>query len=438
MRTPCWPFSKSFRCWVNEKMSALLPSHQRAIDDLFKAERDLRQKSEGTINALRKVLIDTANRFDGKRYEALRRSDAAIPDNWGAAEWRSFFEDVPVPSWGWHEGTAADFRQQRALESQLAELQQTLLEAQQDLEQERAKNAAAPGQPNGQAEIMQPVRMNSLEELPEHMTPAFPVMVADSKKQFENAPKKTPAEFAGILEGGSRAGGDLMRVVQRYWICLYLIGRWKLVSNMEIESVLAETVGVSSGSGSLRRVLKDLARANILTTEITELRSPHTTLRLNRLTGEGERIYQSLFGVQPMESDWSRLIRLHEGERYPGHALAVLAFTLHARKRGWAAAVMPQVSDSKARPDACVIRGQEKWFVEVELGEKENTAKWRNLHELNGGRVVLCSSTPKTRARLVADCQLDHLPGLATDLETLVRGNFKQITPASQLWLMQW
>lgn len=415
-------------------VSSLTPSHQRAIDDLFKAERDLRQKSEGTIEALRKVLVDTANRFDGKRYEALRRSDAAIPDNWGAGEWRSFFEDVPVPSWGWHEGTASEFRRQRALEAQVAELEQMLLKAQRELEEERAKRSEVPGP----APATQPAPADALKDLPEHMTPAFSVMVEESKKQYENAPKKPPAAFAGILEGGNRAGGDLLRASQRYWIVLYLIGRWRLTSNMEIESVLAETVGVSSGSGSLRRVIKDLNKSNILTTEILDLKSPYTALKLNRLSEEGERIYQSLFGARPVESDWSRMIRLHEGERHPGHALAVLAFTLHARKRGWATEVMPQVTDSKARPDACVLRGPEKIYVEVELGEKENGAKWRNLHELNSGRIGLCSSTPKTRARLVADCQLDHLPGLATDLETLVRGNFNQITPASQLWLMQW
>ena len=48
-------------------------------DQSRQAERDLRRKSEDTIRAMHQVLVETANRFDGKRLEALRRENPSIP-----------------------------------------------------------------------------------------------------------------------------------------------------------------------------------------------------------------------------------------------------------------------------------------------------------------------------------------------------------------------
>jgi hypothetical protein len=279
---------------------------------------------------------------------------------------------------------------------------------------------------------------DAIENIPLDATPALTMMIEDTKKMFANFPQKIPAVFSSVLSGGGRTGGDLMRVFQRYWLILYLIGRWRLTATMELEEALAEIVGVSAGSGSMRRVMLDLEKANILVSEILKLKSPRTALKLYRFSPEGEKLYQALFQARPFENDWSRLIRLHEGERFPEHTLAVIAFTMHARKRGWATQILPEVKGTKSVPDAWIMRGDEKLYVEVELGEKESMTKWRNQSVLNEGRTALCAATQKTRARLSADCKLDHLPGLATDLETLIKGKFKEINSTSPLWLMSW
>ena len=131
-------------------------------------------------------------------------------------------------------------------------------------------------------------------------------------------------------------------------------------------------------------------------------------------------------------------MRLHEGDRFPEHTLAVLIFALHARKRGFATQVLPPVEGSKAVPDLLALRGEEKWYVEVELGQKESPAKWRNQAKLNGGKVALCAATPATRQRLVGDCRLDKLSGMAADLETLIKVKFQTITEETPLWLEEW
>ena len=98
-----------------------------------------------------------------------------------------------------------------------------------------------------------------------------------------------------MLSGGERTGGDLARVFQRYWLILHLIGHWRLTAAMELEEILAETVGVSAGSGSMRRVMLDLEEADLLVSEILDLKSPRTALKLYRFSSAGEKLYQSLF-----------------------------------------------------------------------------------------------------------------------------------------------
>ena len=419
-------------------------SHKRALDDLLQAERDLRRKSEEANRAIRQVLVETANRFDGTRLESLRRDDPSIPANWGALDWKKFFEDVAAPSRGWVPvPVAPDTRVQIELQQQVSELQSALDKAELDLKEERAKVAVAVTAPVVRvvetANVDQiVVAADAIENIPSEATPALSVIVQNTKEMLGNFPQKIPTAFSSVLSGGGRTGGDLVRVFQRYWLILYLIGHWRLAASMELEEALAETVGVSAGSGSMHRVLEDMEKANVLTIEILDLKSPRTVLKLYRLSPEGEKLYQALFQTRAYENDWSRLIRLHEGARFPEHTLAVLAFTMHARKRGWATQVLPEVKKTKSVPDAWIMRGDEKLYIEVELGEKERVSKWRNQAVLNGGRTALCAATQKSRARLVGDCKLDHLPGLATDLESLVRGKFREINSTSPLWLASW
>jgi len=404
----------------------------------LQAERDLRQKSEDAIRAMRQVLVETANRFDGTRLEALRRDNPSVPANWGALDWKKFFDEVPVPSQGWVNKTvvAPDTQTQRKLQKQITDLQAAL-------ELERAKVVVVESTP---AETLIPAvsadqilpAADAIESIPPNATPALTVMVADAKRMLATFPQKIPAAFSAVLSGGERTGGDLARVYQRYWLILYLMGRWRLAASMELEATLAGVVGVSAGSSSMRRVLEDMEKAHVLVTEVVNLKSPRTSLRLYRLSAEGERLYEILFQTKAFENDWARLIRLHEGARFPEHTMAVIAFAMHARKRGWATQVLPEVKGTKSVPDVWIMRGGERLYVEVELGDKERVSKWRNQSLLNGGQVALCAATPKTRARLVGDCKLDKLAGMATDLETLVRNKFKELNSASPFWLEDW
>lgn len=418
--------------------------HQRALSDLLQAERSMRQQTESVIRDLQQVLLELAIRLDGERFEVLRRSDPGVPGSWTVKEWRGFFSQVSLPVKGWGGASQKDTQAQRELMQQLEALKAKLAKAEGELETERKKPTETLPILAYREREHAPVQNSAAIPLPENgegmveATPPVSLLIEDVKKALPSFPKKPAASFSKVLDGGHRTGGDLVRAFQRYWTTLYLVGHWRLAVSMELEEALAAASSVSVGAGSLRRVLGDLIESNILVTETLQLQNPATRLKLFRLSADGERLYQALFARRPNENEWSRLIRLHEGERFPGHTLGVIAFAMHARKRGYAAQVLPEAKSSKTPPDLWISRGDEKLYVEVELGEKERTAKWRNQSKLNDGRVALCARTTKSRSRLVGDCKLDHLPGVATDLESLVTSKFKEVTEDTPLWLESW
>ena len=432
--------------------TALQTGRQRAQNDLLTAERSLRGQVESNVRDLRQLLLELAVRFDGQRLEALRRDDPSAPAHWSPVDWRGFFSAIQFEVLGWE--TRKDLRAERELKGQVEEMHAQIKTLTSQLEHARlaiAEKEAALAAKAADTTVLRSAKKGAtagakekppvttpLLDVPEGMTPATPNLVADVKSIVVTLPKEPPAAFSKVIAGGGRRGGDRTRAFQRYWMVLRLLGHWRLSARMEAEDVISQALGVSSGSGSLRRVFDDLAEANILTTETISLSAPRTALKLYRLSEEGRKLHRALFGQDAQESEWERLNRLHEGERFKQHTLAVLAFATHARKRGWIAQVLPEMSDTNAEPDLWIVRGDESYYIEVELGTKERTPKWRNIAEANNGKVALCAATPDKRARLVGDCKLDSLPGLATDLETLVKEKYATIGAETPLWVETW
>jgi hypothetical protein len=425
-------------------------ARDRVQQDLGDAECKQRQAAEILARELAKVLQEVATLFDGGRLEALRREDPKVPLYWTPNDWRIFFSGTPLPSkdsWG------------GAGNPRVAELERSIVELKARLADTEAL-LVRPGTSGTDAQIVQtPIRpvvqpskrwtrqdaKQSLPaplpvtlDLPAGMTPPVAGLLSQVRELWSALPTTCPAAFQKALPGGGRTGEDLKKAYQRYWLTLYLIGGCRLNAKFEIEDLLAMVSGMTSRAGSLGRIIDDLLSASILIGETVQINSPKSSLRLLRLSPDGERLFKILFDRDPEETDWERLVRLHEGDRFPEHTLAVLIFVLHARKRGYATQVLPPVEETKAVPDLRVLRGEEKCYVEVELGQKESPTKWRNTAKLNGGKVALCAATPITRQRLVGDCRLDKLPGMATDLETLIKVKHSTITDQNPLWVESW
>ena len=405
--------------------------HQRALSDLLQAERSLREMNESVLRDMRQALLETAIRLDGERLEALRRTDPAIPSNWSPADWRKFFSQV---SQGW--GGAG------TREARLLQLEKLVESLKKKLAQAEARTAASPSHsqvipPAPAPQAMMPIPSLSIAGLLPGAVPSLSALIADAQQVGQSLPQNASALFKkSLVNGGGRTGGDLPRAFQRYWILLYLVGHWGLTVSTELEDILSAVVDISAGSGSLRRLLGDLSeKSDIFVSETVKADSPSTSLKLFRLSAQGERLYQSLFNRRINENEWSRLMRLRAGERHPGFTVAVLAFVSQARKRGWAAQVLPEGKDA---PDAWVMRGGERLFVEIGLSGKERLSHWQGLAALNDGRLALCAADSKTRAQLVEMRKQAHLAGVATDIEALVMEKLKGVAENAILWHESW
>ena len=404
--------------------------HQRALSDLLQAERSLREMNERVLRDMRQALLETAIRLDGERLEALRRTDPAIPSNWSPADWRKFFSQVSQ-GWGGERSNEARALQ---LEKQVESLKKKLAQAE-------ARTAASPSHsqaisPAPAPQVMTPIPSLFIAGLLPGAVPSLGALIADAQQVGQSLPQSASATFKkSLVNGGGRTGGDLPRAFQRYWILLYLVGHWGLAVSTELEDILSAVVDISAGSGSLRRLLGDLSvKSDIFVSETVKADSPSTSLKLFRLSAQGERLYQSLFNRRPNENEWSRLMRLRAGERHPGLTVAILAFVSQARKRGWAAQVLPEGKDA----DAWVMRGDERWFVEIGLSDKERLSHWQSLAALNDGRLALCAADSKTRAQLVGMRKQAHLAGMATDIEALVMAKLKGVAENAPLWRESW
>ena len=427
---------------------SLQSARERAHQDLVDSERSQRQAAERMARELAKVLQEVATLFDGTRLEALRRADPKVPMYWTPDDWRIFFAETPMPgvsSWG----SAASPRVTE-LERTLAELKAHLAETEALVHlgtpttEGLSVRDPQPVQPSKRwtrqdaAKQSLPAPLPVSFDLPEDVTPPLGGLLARAREIWSALPTTCPAAFQKSLPGGGRSSEDLKKAYQRRWLTLYLVGGCHINAKLEIEDLLAMISGMASRAGSLGRIFEDLLQAGVLDGQTLQIASPKSSLRLLKLSTDGVRLFKILFDRDPVENDWERLVRLHEGDRFPEHTLAVLIFALHARKRGWATQILPPVEGTKAVPDLAVLRGDQSLYVEVELGQKESPSKWRNQAKLNGGKVALCAATPETRKRLAGDCRLDKLSGLATDLETLVKVKFKTISEETPLWLEEW
>lgn len=428
-------------------MTTLVYEQQRAFDDLLLAERQLRAQSESQVRELRQLLLETAVRLDGQRFEAIRREDPSVPYAWKVSDWSAFMKNIPGAQ-GWGASvvpSSAPSKREKVLIQQVEALKSQLDDAFAQLEQERGRVEAAnrsiaemaeairkavPGGDVAPAEKPELPNGISLSDsaMPKDLIPALAFIIEDVKTILKGLPKRPPAGFKGI-SGGNRTGGDLDAIFLRYWIVIYLMGRWRLSASMEIDFVIGFVDDISPRSGSLKSILGGLIDAGMILQEKLEMETPKTVLKVNRLSENGEKLYMELFKEKPLENEWSRLIQMGYDEQ---RLLMTLFFTMHARKCGWTT----QLSSSEAvTADVWIGKGAEAHHVDITLDRNDT---WRNLAKLDGGKVAIFAGTADLRQRLSADCKLDKVPGMANDIETLAMMKYKGLDHTISLWAEEW
>lgn len=401
-------------------MSDLAPM----LGDILNAERSLRAQAEESARELGRALSDLAYRLDGQRLEAQRAADPLAPANWDAARWRAYFAtllpDKPAATWG----AALALPEQRAqaetaqLRAEVDRLRSELAEAQREIE--RLKQAAI--------ESVAPV--NKPEE---KLAAATPEAAANEIVWPARWPR-LPARWAGKLADAKLPTPDDPNRMERLLALLWLVAGG-LSIRMEVGDALAARLGLKGRSGSLNRLMEAAVKGGLLGQTVlrVSLAGGSTNLAVLVLTPLGRELSSAL-GWDLRETEWERLVRLHQGAEQPGHSCAVLAFAYHARRRGYAVEVLPTVPPP-VEPDMRVTKAGEDLLVEVELGQDKDN-KWRNLAERQG-RVALCAASAERRQALVAECRRLRLPGLASDLETLIKTARAEGGPGP-LWLETW
>ena len=429
---------------------------QRMIADLIAGERSLKEAAQAVNADFRRVLFGLAQKLAGTQVQELLRKDPAAFQAYSPAQWQAFFEQV-LAATGWSN--------QEAHTAHLSALEKEVEQLRQGLERERRRTAETtvqrpapePALTSAPERVKKPVKPapkpTARHETPKPQPvvifqPAEPVAqeqpaadkpmewvadglhkeIIDRLKNWQTP--KVPARFT------RRVSEDETRW-RRQSMALYVMASHGISARMELDHLIGRVESLKNRPTSLREAIDYLSEKGLAVNESYHLhhRDFESALAYVRLSNDGKDLCR-LLGWEAVESDWERLLRLHEGERLKEHTFAVLAFAMHARLRGWQAGVMPEV-EGAAAPDVFVEKGDRRYYVEVETGDGEKGGKWRNQKDLQG-YAALCALLPDERAQLVSDCKNMKMPGVATDLFTLVKLRLPAIGPETPLWLEQW
>ncbi len=378
--------------------------------ELLEQERRLRREAETRAEALHRVLYEVAKRVAPQEIDELRRQNPEWEKSVGPEAWQAFFEhvlEVKPRLRGWvrqDDGEAERLR--REVERLNAEVKRWKAEAAQWREEAERLREELERSRAGQAE---PKASDQRPSIIAHR-PAVELPPAPPTRFRKQIPQQKWPRVAVVVEALAR-GTALQREVAEI-----LVERDERISD--------------PGSGSLKRLFAWLEKRGICERKLEQ----HGQQRwmLVWLTEKGRDLARAM-GLEPRESEWARLMRLHGGERQQGHALLTLLFAWQARKRGWQVEVCPAV-DGPAEPDVLVERGGERIYVEVEAesGTSERRMKkWRNMVDLQGF-VALVAPDQGTLKRLVQEARAASERGLATDIQTLLSEDSQDI------WMEVW
>ncbi len=233
---------------------------------------------------------------------------------------------------------------------------------------------------------------------------------------------------------------ELRKSYQReYWrrICLAVItlAETGIATASELANNLAFHFGINPTSCPIRRLIHKTLPDDGFTQNTILPVARHIKLTAIQLTDYGKDIARAL-GVEPIENEYERILRLHDGEKQPKHTAQVLFTAYQARMRGFGVKVMPfEKSDGKPwyQPDLTLrdpIAGR-FYPVEVETHSRNKPEKWQGKREPN-----IVFPNPQTRLLVVQRLKDWGIHGRATDLQTLARQARQGIL--EYFWLEYW
>jgi DNA-binding PadR family transcriptional regulator len=271
------------------------------------------------------------------------------------------------------------------------------------------------------------------------------VELADSLRGLPWGEAGVPAPLDRLLVTGSRrrVDGGAGRVAFQLLAALGISG-WS--ARLDLQAAVNTIRRTSLSSGVYGRAWQTLKQAGLYETQTAFFGGRPAVIA--RLTDLGRTLLAQV-GTAVVVSEWERIEANHrragEGEQLP-HTTAICLFLHHARIRGYTTEVCPNLKEvamqndargqaGVAEPDALIVRGGQRTYVEVQRrgGAKwRRVRKWRRQFELQG-YAAICAATPQLAQELAAEAQVAQVArGYITDLITLARG-----APAD-LWTHRW
>jgi hypothetical protein len=220
---------------------------------------------------------------------------------------------------------------------------------------------------------------------------------------------------------------------QRVCIAVAVIAKTGYSAAPDLLDQLANLFYVTLQSNSINRLIYQTLPQDGLADKFILPLGPWAKLAVITLTDYGKDVARAL-GNEPVESDYERILRLHDGENQPAHTAQVLFTAYQARIRKMKVVVMPFEENDRTpwfRPDLSISDELHYYPVEVETHSRNNPKKWEYKREAN---VVL--PTPSVRHAVVNRLKKMHVPGRATDLITLAR--YAKDYDLSYFWLERW
>lgn len=226
---------------------------------------------------------------------------------------------------------------------------------------------------------------------------------------------------------------------QRILMAVTLLAETGVSTALDLLWLMSKKTGASPNAHSLRRLVYQTLADKQVAHDIVEnytLKLPIAgmfRLRVMQLSDYGKSLARAL-GVEPVESDWEKIVRLHKGETQEQHAALVLLAAYQARLRGWKAEVMPFDPQETPwfQPDL-KLTDTEGWFYycEVETHSRDNPDKWARMRQVN-----LIVPSPEARKWMVNRIRDMGIPGRAADLRTLAQQ--AKAGELSRFWLEKW
>ncbi|MCD4751958.1 MAG: hypothetical protein K8R40_02690 [Anaerolineaceae bacterium] len=271
---------------------------ERLFSDIKQSVKQRDSVRSDQYDALCKILVDLADRLQGQRMDDLRKADPSVPAGWSVRQWKQFWETYD-PHWNKttdeipanHPVILKLEAKNRELVEKIETLKNQVKHAQ-DVQDSLSKQLAHFRIAEKKREIEKKRKKDA----------ALPDRYRQIVLEARNLPEQIPSQkFQEELLSSPQGWPRKHRI-------LYIMAHTGWAARLELDHVLSLVEGVSSRSGSIKRVLGNLMNHKFIeqATASFARNEKISSLIILRFTKNGLSLCSEL-GWEVVESEWEKL-----------------------------------------------------------------------------------------------------------------------------------